>query len=170
MPVRIKVLRYVWEQGWSGARSMRPWSDGVFAEIFQGTNGWSVRDFWQPRADLEFDIAGWGVLYGQSHERLRDDREAILGACLWQARLDQVATGGWDHVIAFVHEPPANSGVVGADAVLDQGVGRIERYYQEVGRLLGFDSDFEAGAGGTRVLPGVELWHGGAVRTTRWPA
>lgn len=182
MPVRIKVLRYVWETGWSGARSMRPWPDGVFSEVFRGDNGWSVRDFWwrSARIGLEFDIAAWSVLYGQSHEVLRGERDAILGACLWQARVDGVETSDWDHVIAFVHEPPADIGTVGGDAVLDQGVGRIERYYEVVGRLLGMDeccglgSGGEAG-GGVAVLPGVELWRGDpqlcgdcSVRKTRW--
>jgi hypothetical protein len=173
MPVRIKLLRYVWETGWSGARSVRPWPDGAFTEIFRGDNGWSVRDFWlratRGRVDLEFDIAPWGILYGQSHAALREDRAAILGACRGQARSDGLPMTGFDHVIAFVHEPPANTGIAGRDAVLDQNAVRLERYYKEVGRLLGFGhgpgvrcvmgASAPAG-GGVAVLPGVELWHG----------
>lgn len=193
MTVRIKILRYVWEAGWSGARSAPPWPDGVFAEVFRGANGWSVRDFWRRstggRVDLAFDIASWGILYGQSHEDLRADREGILGACLWQAELDGLPMAGYDHVIAFVHEPPANTGVVGGDAVLDQDAVLVERYHREVGLLLGFEHG--AGAGGcvlapagpagastgVAVHPGVELWRGEprlcaecAVRRPRRPA
>ncbi len=159
---RIKLLRYVWETGWSGARSMAPWPDGVFAEIFRRANGWSVRDFWSRSAgvELEFDLAAWGILYGQSQAVLKDDREAILGACLWQARVDGLAMSGYDHVIAFVHEPPANSGTVGGNAVLDQGVVMVERYYREVGLLLGIDRDVCCANASPEIplLPGVELW------------
>jgi hypothetical protein len=174
MPVRLKILRYVWETAWSGARSVPPWPDPVFTEIFQAANGWSVRDFWlrYGRVDLEFDIASWGILYGQSHERLREDRMGILACCRRQAMADGIDLTGFDHVVAFVHEPPADTGTCGGDAVLDQGAGPLERYHRHIGRLLGLrhppggaDDRCVMGAGvagppGEAVLPGVELWRG----------
>ena len=176
MPARIKILRYVWEAGWSGARSVPPWPDGAFAEIFQEANGWSVRDFWRRstrgRLDPEFDIAPWGILYGRSHEALRDDRGGIIEACRRQAAADGMALAGYRHVIAFVHEPPVDTGTVGGDAVLDQAAVLIDRYHHQIGRLLGVEHPpgddtcvmsrpLSAAPAGTAVLPGVELWHGG---------
>lgn len=178
--VRIKVLRYVWEDGWSGARSIPPWPDGVFSEIFQAANGWSIRDFWLRstlgRTNLRFDIAPWGVLYGRSHEALKDDRGEVIGACRHQAELDGLPMTGYDHVVAFVHEPPANTGTLNGDAVLDQGVVLLERYHRHIGHLIGFGHTL--GPGGddaccvmgpvnaatptdVAVLPGVELWRSG---------
>jgi hypothetical protein len=169
MPVRIKILRYVWETGWSGARSVPPWPDPVFTEIFRAGNGWSVRDFWLGCVDLDFDIAPWGILYGQSHEALRGDREGIAAVCRRQATVDGVALTGYDHVVMFVHEPPADTGTCGADAVLDQGAVLLEHYHRQIGQLLGIghvSSDpcvmgpLSTVTPTVAVLPGIELWHG----------
>jgi hypothetical protein len=137
--VRAKLLRYIWDTGWSGAAAARPWPDHVFTDMFQAPNGHSVRDFWLRSTfgstDIVFDIAPWGVLQGRSQEELKDDRAAILSACRRQADRDGVPVAGYDHVIAFVHEPPANTGTVGADLVLNQSV---PPFHRQVGRLLGF--------------------------------
>lgn len=177
LPVRIRILRYVWETAWSGARLVAPWPDPVFHEIFQAANGWSVRDFWRRATlglvELDFDIAPWGILCGQSQETLKDDRAAIIGACRRQAELDGLPLRGYDHLIAFVHEPPADTGMAGGDAVLDQGVILVERYYQQIGGLLGFGPTLGPKAccvmgrlgppapSALAVLPGVELWRTG---------
>ena len=146
-------------------------TDRVFTEIFQAGNGWSVRDFWLGVVELEFDIAPWGILDGRSHEALKDDRAAIIAACRHQSTVDGVPLPGFDHVIAFVHEPPVDTGTVGADAVLDQAAVRLDRYHRQIGRMLGHavheDGDrcvMGPAPGpppaGDAVLPGIELWHG----------
>jgi hypothetical protein len=103
---------------------------------------------------------------------LKDNRADIIGACRRQATLDGQQAAGYDHLIAFVHEPPVNSGTSGADAVLDQSAVLLERYHQHIGRLIGFrhaPSGDEscvmghlhvAAPGGVAVLPGIELWGG----------
>jgi hypothetical protein len=139
--VRVKVLRCVWETGWSGAVPTRPWPDQVFTEVFQAANGRSVRDFWLRstfgHTEVEFDIGPWAVLQGESQETLKDDRAGIVAACRRQAERDAVPVAGFDHVVAFVHEPPSDAGPSGGDLVLDQHVRSLTRY-REIGRLIGF--------------------------------
>ncbi|MEU4746762.1 hypothetical protein AB0G02_40780, partial [Actinosynnema sp. NPDC023658] len=133
---RVKVLRSVWETGWSGAAPVRPWSDRHFADAFGSAAG-----FWSRATSglvsLAFDVGPWSVLAGGSQAELMSDRAAIVAACRRQARRDRVTVEGYDHVIAFVHEPPADTGVWGRDLVLDQTVPRWTRHRQ-IGRLLGF--------------------------------
>jgi hypothetical protein len=137
MTVRVKVLRSVWETCWSGATPARPWSDREFAEAF--TSG--AAGFWSRatlgRVSVEFDIGPWTVLAGGSQADLMADRAAVLAACRDQADRDHVATTGYDHLIAFVHEPPSDTGVCGRDLVLDQTVPRWTRH-RRIGHLLGF--------------------------------
>jgi hypothetical protein len=139
--VRVKVLRCVWETGWSGAAPTRPWPDQVFTEVFQAANGRSVRDFWLRstfgHADVEFDIGPWAVLQGGAQETLKDDRAGTVAACRRQAERDAVPVAEFDHVVAFVHEPPSDAGPSGGDLVLDQHVRGLTRY-REIGRLIGF--------------------------------
>jgi hypothetical protein len=138
--VRVKILRCVWETGWSGAVPTRPWPDQVFTDTFQAANGWSVRDFWRRssfgHADVDFDIGPWAVLQGGAQERLKDDRAGIIAAFRHQAERDHVSLTGYEHVVAFVHEPPSDVGTSGGDLVLDQTA--PESYRREVGRLIGF--------------------------------
>jgi hypothetical protein len=140
--VAIKVLRCVWETGWSGAVPERPWPDREFTDIFQSANGRSVRDFWLRSSfghiDLRFDIEPWAVLQGASHETLKDDGAAIVAACRRQAAFDHVPLASYPHVIAFVHEPPADVGTFDGGLVLDQNVRDPVRHRREVGRLIGF--------------------------------
>ena len=140
--VPIKVLRCVWETGWSGAMPERPWPDRAFTDIFQSANGWSVRDFWLRSSfghtDLRFDIEPWAVLQGASHETLKDDGAATVAACRRQAACDHVPLSSYPHVIAFVHEPPSDVGTFDGDLVLDQKVRDPVRQRREVGRLIGF--------------------------------
>ncbi|WP_163507662.1 hypothetical protein [Fodinicola acaciae] len=147
-PVRVKVLRYVWDSGWSGAAAAAPWSDRTFAEIFQEHNGWSLRDFWRRgslgRLDLRFDIDPWSVLRGAAHEELHADRRKIIAACRAQAAVDGLLFDDYDHVIVFVHEPPSDTGTYDGDLVLDQG--RTLEYYQyAIGRMLGFRPGYGKG-------------------------
>lgn len=86
---------------------------------------------------VEFDIGPWTVLAGGSQVDLMTDRAAVLAACRAQADRDHVATAGYDHLIAFVHEPPSDTGVCGRDLVLDQSVPRWTRH-RRIGHLLGF--------------------------------
>lgn len=138
----VKMLRCVWETGWSGAVPTRPWPDQVFTDIFQAANGWSVRDFWLRSSfghtDVGFDIGPWTVLQGGAQERLKDDRAGIIAASRHQAERDHVPLARYDHVVAFVHEPPSDVGMSGGDLVLDQSLRTPARYHQEVGHLLGF--------------------------------
>ncbi|WP_369244779.1 hypothetical protein [Streptomyces sp. R41] len=152
--LRVKVLRYVWETGWSGARPVRPWPDEVFTEVFQEANGRSVRDFWLRstlgRTAVDFDIAPWTVLRGGFQETLKEDRAGTVRACRRQAERDGVALSGFHRLIAFLHEPPSDTGLCGGSLVLDQGARAPTDFRREVGRLIGFGPVLDA-----RGLPGA---------------
>jgi hypothetical protein len=172
--VRVKILRCVWETGWSGAVPMRPWPDEVFTDTFQAANGWSVRDFWRRSSfghiDVEFDIGPWVVLQGDSQERLKDDRAGIIAAFRRQAERDHVPLAGYDHVVAFAHEPPSDVGTSGGDLVLDQSA--PAGYRREVGRLIGFgptlgpDPYCVMGGGGCRAAGATLVRHSPAFRAS----
>lgn len=146
--VRVKVLRYVWDSGWSGAVATPPWSDATFAAIFQDPNGWSLRDFWRRGSlsllDLQFDVDPWSVLRGASHEELHGDRRKIIAACREQAAVDGLLFDDYDHLIVFVHEPPSDTGTHDGDLVLDQGQ-TLEYYQYAIGRMLGFRPGYGKG-------------------------
>jgi len=146
--LRVKVMRYVWETGWSGAQPVRPWPDEVFAEVFQEANGRSVRDFWLRstlgRTAVDFDIDPWTVLRGGSQETLKEDRAATVRACRRQAERDRVALSGFHRLIAFLHEPPSDTGLCGGSLVLDQAARTPTHYHREVGRLIGFGPVLDA--------------------------
>jgi hypothetical protein len=172
--MRVKLLRYVWETGWSGAAPMRPWPDQVFTDTFQAANGRSVRDFWRRssfgHADVEFDIGPWAVLREGSQEVLKDDRAAIVAAFRRQAERDHVPLSPYEHVVAFVHEPPSDVGPSGGDLVLDQTC--AARYRQEIGALIGFepalgpDPYCVMGGGGCRVAGATLVRHSPGFRTS----
>jgi hypothetical protein len=172
--MRVKLLRYVWETGWSGAAPMRPWPDQVFTDTFQAANGWSVRDFWQRSSfghtDVEFDIGPWAVLLDGSQEALKDDRAAIVAAFRRQAERDHVPLSRYEHVVAFVHEPPSDVGPSGGDLVLDQSC--AARYRQEIGALIGFgpalgpDPYCVTGGGGCRPAGATLVRHSPGFRAS----
>lgn len=140
--VNAKVMRYVWDTGWSGGSATPPWPDLVFAEIFQADNGWSLRDYWRRctfgHLEVNFDIGPWAVLPGASHRELHADRRAIVAACRAQAAADRVSLEHFEHLVAFVHEPPCDTGPSGRDVVLDQAPVTLEFYQRSIGRMLGF--------------------------------
>jgi hypothetical protein len=176
--VHTKVMRYVWDTGWSGGRATPPWPDRVFAEIFQADNGWSLRDYWRRctfgHLEVDFDIGPWAVLPGVSHRELHADRRAIVAACRAQAAADRVPLEDFAHLIAFVHEPPCDTGPAGRDAVLDQAPVTLEFYQRTIGRMLGFSPAYGdpycamgenrigdhpiAALAGVSLLPGTDLF------------
>lgn len=149
-PMKIAVLRLLWAPG-PQVPDEKPhlqWPDEFFFELFQASNGWSLRDYWHRASfgllQLEFDfsIARWWRFGDHSHAELKDDRNGILAAARQVIEGDNgVSLSAYDGVIAFVHAPPCNAGACGGGAVFDQG-GSVAFFQHELGHVLGFMHSF----------------------------
>ncbi|MCW2848433.1 MAG: hypothetical protein JWR90_2407 [Marmoricola sp.] len=149
-PKRVAVLRLLWAPGPPVADEspQLQWSDEFFHEVFQASNGWSLRDYWLRASfgllQLEFDfsVAHWWRFGDHSHAELKDNRNGILAAARQVVEGDNgVSLAGFDAVIAFVHAPPSNAGACGGGAVFDQG-GSMAFFQHELGHVLGFEHSF----------------------------
>jgi hypothetical protein len=147
--IRVAVLRLLWAPG--PATTEHPqltWPDDLFYELFQGSNGWSLRDYWLRSSlglfQFEFDlsIAHWWRFGDHSHAELGSNRAGILTAARQVVEQDNgISLAGFDRVIAFVHAPPSNAGATEGGAVFDQG-GSIPFFQHELGHVLGFQHSF----------------------------
>jgi hypothetical protein len=131
----------------TGPEAALMWPHELFYELFQGSNGWSIRDYWL-RASLgllqfefDFSISNWWHL-DKSHAELRHDRAGTLAACRRLVEGNGNSLAAFNGVIAFVHAPPSDVGALGTSgAVLDQD-GTIPFFQHEMGRVLGFKHSF----------------------------
>ncbi|MEO6944649.1 MAG: hypothetical protein ABI053_08060 [Lacisediminihabitans sp.] len=147
--VRVAVLRFLWAPGpASGENPQLMWPDDLFFQLFQGSNGWSLRDYWLRSSlglfQLEFDlsIAHWWRFGDHTHAELANDRAGILAAAREVVEQDNsTSLSGFDRVVAFVHAPPSNAGATPGGAVFDQG-GSIPFFQHEMGHALGFEHSF----------------------------
>ncbi|WP_157498153.1 hypothetical protein [Leifsonia sp. Leaf336] len=155
-PVKVAVLRFQFAPGGKtdGEEPSLTWPDELFYELFQGSNGWSVRDYWLRSSlgllQLEFDfsIGKWWRLGDISRSStapngklLKDDRGQLYAAIRSFLNKEDVSLDGFDQVIAFVHPPPVDAGATPGGAVFDQG-GIIGFYEHELGHVLGFQHSF----------------------------
>jgi hypothetical protein len=149
-PIRVAVLRFLWAPGPEvpGALPHLTWPDNLFHELFQASNGWSLRDYWLRSSfgllQLEFDfsIANWWRFGDHTQAELMQDRQGMLAAARGVVEKDNgISLKDFDEVIAFVHAPPSNAGAVGGGAVFDQA-GSIPFYQHELGHVLGFQHSF----------------------------
>lgn len=148
--IKVAVLRFLWAPGPVpvDAKPHLQWPDELLRELFQASNGWSLRDYWLRstfgllQLEFDFSIASWWRLGDHAHADLKDDRGGILAAARRVVEGDNgVSLAGFDAVIAFVHAPPSNAGAVRGGAVFDQG-GSIPFFQHEIGHVLGFEHAF----------------------------
>lgn len=149
-PFKVAVLRLLWAPGpaVADAKPHLQWPEEFFHELFQASNGWSLRDYWLRssfgllQVDFDFSIAKWWRFGDHTQAELKDGRAAILAAARRVVEDDNgVSLSGFDAVIAFVHAPPCNAGATPGGAVLDQG-GSIQMFQHEIGHVLGFRHSF----------------------------
>jgi hypothetical protein len=120
------------------------WDTPFFSELFQGRNGWSIRDYWLRATfglmDLQFQLAGRWWILERDQTALRNDRGGMIAACRAATEENGQSLAGFDRVVCFVHPPPCNAGAIGSpgDVVLDQA-GNLEMFQHEVGHMLGFE-------------------------------
>ena len=152
VPMKVAVLRLLWAPGPPRAdeEPHLQWPDELFHELFQASNGWSLRDYWRRASfgllDLEFDlsIAHWWRFGDHTHAEFMGvdhERSKILAAARQVVEDNGVSLSPYDAVIAFVHAPPCDAGAVGGGAVFDQG-GALDFYQHELGHVLGFQHSF----------------------------
>jgi hypothetical protein len=147
--IRVAVLRLLWAPGPATTENPQlTWPDDMFYQLFQGSNGWSLRDYWLRSSlglfQFEFDlsIAHWWRFGDHSHAELGSNRAGILAAARQVVEQDNsTSLSGFDQVIAFVHAPPSNAGAVQGGAVFDQG-GSMPFFQHELGHVLGFQHSF----------------------------
>jgi hypothetical protein len=147
--IRAAVLRLLWAPGPTTTENPQlMWPDDLFYQLFQASNGWSLRDYWLRSSlglfQLEFDlsIAHWWRFGDHSHAELGNNRAGILAAARQVVEQDNgTSLSGFDQVIAFVHAPPSNAGAIQGGAVFDQG-GSIPFFQHELGHVLGFQHSF----------------------------
>ena len=152
-PIRVAVLRFYWAGGPipPDALPHPTWPDDFYFQLFQASNGWSIRDYWLRTTfgllQLEFDlsIAPWWHLReeGQSHASLSGSRGGVITACRREVEANGISLAEFDHVVAFMHAPQCNAGAagVGQDAAFDQN-GTLDFYLHEIGHVLGFEHAF----------------------------
>ena len=148
--INVAVLRLLWAPG-PPVPDDQPhlqWTNDFFHELFQASNGWSIRDYWHRASlglfQLEFDLslAQWWRFGDHSHAELKDDRGGILAAARQLVEGDNgISLAAYDAVVAFVHSPPSNAGATPGGAVFDQA-GSLAFYQHEVGHVLGFSHSF----------------------------
>lgn len=147
--IRVAILRLLWAPGPATAEIPQvTWPDDLFYQLFQASNGWSLRDYWLRSSfglfQFEFDlsIAHWWRFGDHSHAELGNNRGGILAAARQVVEQDNsMSLSGFDAVIAFVHAPPSDAGAVQGGAVFDQG-GSIPFFQHELGHVLGFEHSF----------------------------
>lgn len=153
--VRIAVLRFYWAP--SRLHELHPpsqWPDEFADNLFQASNGWSLRDYWLRASlnllQLEFDfsLSGWRQLGTHTHEETAADgsllsshRDAVLSEARRIVEDEGHSLKSFDGVIAFVHPPPSDAGATNGGAVFDQG-GSLPFYQHELGHVLGFQHAF----------------------------